>query len=126
MVINPIYNQGPAPLYDTIPTTVSGTLKDSERNGASTFSGFKTSSSTFKGANAYYMNESPYLPSQTNSSGNDIHAPNVSFHHEDGAANDSVTIPSLECVEKFVANTDNGEETYVVMLPSSAGANSKP
>ena len=36
-MINTIYNQEPAPLYKSIPTTVSETLKDSEMNDASTF-----------------------------------------------------------------------------------------
>ena len=108
-MINTIYNQGPAPLYKSIPTTVSETLKDSEMNDASTFSGFKTSSSPFKAANAYYNMNEPHSPSLTNSSGNNIHAPNVSFNHEDDAKL-NVTIPSLECVKKPVANTDKGEE----------------
>ena len=122
---NPIYNQGPIPLYDTIPAE---TLQDSEMNDASTFSAFKTSSTTFKAANAYYMDESSHSSSLslTNSSSNiNVHAPNVSFNHEDDAANDSVTIPSLECVEKFVADTDNGEEAYILMLPGGTVANSK-
>ena len=118
MVHNPIYNQGPIPLYDTIPATVSETLQDSEMNDASTFSAFefKTSSSNFKAANAYFiMDKSPHSPSLTNSSSN-IHTPNLSHNHEDDAANDSVTISSLECV---------GEETYTVMLPGVTVAYSK-
>ena len=95
MVDNPIYNQGSVPLYDTIPAEA---LKDSEMNDASAFSAFKTSPST---ANAYYIDESPHSPSLTNSSSNNTHAPNVSFDHQDDAANDSGTVPSLECVEKF-------------------------
>ena len=120
---NPIYNQGPIPLYDTIPAE---TLQDSEMNDASTFSAFKTSSTTFKAANAYYTDESPHPSSLslTNPSSN-VHAPNVSFDHEDDAANDSVTIPSLECVKTFIADTDNAEETYVLMLPGGTVANSK-
>ena len=118
---NPIYSQGSVPLYNTIPAE---TLKDSEMKDSSTFSAFKTSPPTVKAANAYYMNESPHSLSLTKSSGN-IPAPNVSFNHEVDAANDSGTISSLECVKKFIADDNYGEETYTVMLPGSTVANSK-
>ena len=118
---NPIYNQGSVPLYDTIPAE---TLKDSEMKDASTFSAFKTSPPTVKAANAYYMNKLPHSPSLTKSSGN-IRAPNVSFNHEVDAANDSGTVSSLECVKKFSADDNHGEENYTVMLPGVTVAYSK-
>ncbi|MCG8624853.1 MAG: hypothetical protein MJE68_23000 [Proteobacteria bacterium] len=121
MVDNPIYNQGSVPVYDTIPAE---TLKDSEMNDTSTFSAFKTSPPTVKAANDYHnMDESPYSPSLiTNSSGNNIHAPNVSFNDEDDAANDTGTVSSLECVKKTIADDNYGEETYTVMLPGGTVA----
>ena len=118
MVDNPIYNQGSVPLYDTIPAEA---LKDSEMN-SNDASTVKTSPST---ANAYYINESPHSPSLTNSSSNNIHAPNVSFNHEDDAANDSGTVSSLECVKKFIGDDNCREETYTVMLPGGTVAYSK-
>jgi hypothetical protein len=124
MVFNPIYDQGPIPLYDTIPTTPSKTVKDSEMNAASSVSGFKTSSSTFKAANSYYMDESLHSPLQRNFSGN-IRNPNVRFNREDDVASDGVTVPSLECVKKFSADAETGEETYILMLPGNTVANSK-
>ena len=56
------------------------------------------------------MNESPHSPSLTNSSST-VHVPNVSFDHEDDAANDSGTVSSLECVKKTIADDKYGEET---------------
>ena len=113
MVDNPIYSQGSGPVYDTIPAE---TLKDSEMNDTSTISAFKISPSNFKAANDYYyMNESPHSSSITNSSDN-IHAPNVSFNHENDAANDSGTVSSLESVKKFRPDDNHGEENYAVML----------
>ena len=70
------------------------------------------------------MDESPHSPSLINSSSN-IHIPNVSLNHEDDAANDGGTIPSIECIEKFIADDKYGEETYTVMLPGVTVAYSK-
>ena len=120
---NPIYSQESVPVYDTIPAE---SLKDSERNDTSTFSAFKISPSNFKAANDYHnMDESPHSPSLTNSSGNNIHAPNVSFNHEDDAANDSGTVSSLECVKKLRPDDNHGEENYTVMLSGVIVAYSK-
>ena len=88
-------------------------------NDASTFSGFKTSSKLLM--HIIIVNEL-HSPSLTSSSGNNIHAPNVSFKHEDDAKL-NVTIPSLECVRELVAKKE--KNLYTVMLPTSAGANSK-
>ena len=123
MVDNPIYNQGSVLLYDTIPAE---TLRESEMNDTSTFSAFQTSPPTVKAANDYHdMDESPHSPSLTNSLGNNVHAPNVSFKHEDDVANDSGTVSSLECVKKFIADDNCKEETYTVMLPGGTVAYSK-
>ena len=122
MVHNPIYIQGPIPLYDTIPTTLSEILNDSETYGASNFSSFKSSSSTSTAANAYYVDELHNSPSQGNPLGN-IHTPDVSFNHKDDIADNSVMSTSLECVQKVVADDENGEETYTLMLPGGTVAN---
>ena len=104
-------------MYDTIPT-LSETLADSEVNGASKFLGFKSSSSTFKAANAYV--DAPHnSPSQRNP------LDNASFNSRGNVAKNCITSPSLECVQNVVADAENGEESYTLMLPSGAVANSK-
>lgn len=121
MMHNPIYNQGSIPVYDTIPT-LSETLTDSEVNGASNFLGFKSSSSTFKAANAYV--DEPHNSSSQGNPLDNVHTPNVSFNSKDDIANNCITSPVLECVQNVVADAKNGEEAYTLMLPGGTVANS--